>query len=85
MDSKAENNEEKGLKEDYSIKPTLPKKYVSYPDNIESDSEDDMFWFLKTKFGKHWPRKETCNKQNLDRKWNEFPTVFLSPENKGFE
>ena len=82
---KLKNNEEKSLREDYSIKPTLPERYPSYPDNIDSDSEEDMFWFLKTKFGKHWPSKETCNNQNLIREWSEFPTVFLSPENKGFE
>ena len=82
---KFKNNEERSLKEDYSIKPTLPEKYPSYPDNIDANSEEDIFWFLKKKFGKHWPTKETCNNQNLKRKWSEFPTVFLSPENKGFE
>ena len=82
---KFKNNEERSLKEDYSIKPTLPEKYPSYQDNIDANSEEDIFWFLKKKFGKHWPTKETCNNQNLKRKWNEFPTVFLSPENKGFE
>ena len=82
---KSNANDEKGLKDDYSILPTLPEKYPHYPDNVSAEKEEDNFWHLKKVFGKHWPTKEVCDKQNLKLEWNEFATVFLSPENKGFE
>ena len=82
---RANTNDEKGLKDDYSIRPTLPEKYPNFPEDSHNKAKDDNSWHLKKIFGSHWPTKEACDKQNLKREWNEYPTVFLSPENKGFE
>jgi hypothetical protein len=34
-----------------------------------------------------WPSERECREEWGDRppQWSEYPTVFLSPENKGFE
>ena len=35
---------------------------------------------------KDWPSKEECdNHVQKFPTWNEFPTTYMSPENKGFE
>ena len=78
---------------DHGIRPTLSEKYTTYPDETDGINGDDklpkyrkgpMFW-LKKMYGEDWPTKEICKKYNLKKDWFEYPTVFLSPENKGFE
>ena len=94
--TKSKVDTQSGLKDDYNIRPTLPPKYPEYLDEFEDtdDDDDDLekdskdwrwhLWVKQTE-GSNWPTKEMCNEQNLKKEWNEYPTVFLSPENKGFE
>ena len=86
---KSKSGNEKSLKDDYDIRPTLPEMYSKYPDETDTQyykNSKKISWSqLKQMFGQDWPTKEICNLHNLKREWNEYPTVFLSPENKGFE
>jgi tetratricopeptide (TPR) repeat protein len=86
---KSKSGGEKSLNDDFDIRPTLPAMYSKYPDKMDSQYNKDskkVSWFhLKQIFGQDWPTKEICNLHNLKREWNEYPSVFLSPENKGFE
>ena len=94
--SKSKVNTKSDLKDDYHIRPTLPQKYFEYPktkrvwitgkgkNDIDQDSKD-IIEDIKDARGPDWPTKDICNEHNLKREWNEYPTVFLSPENKGFE
>jgi len=60
-------------------RPSLPAKYAVWPsEQAEKPAHSRS----------GWPSRETCDAARNGRpppKWNEFPTVFLSPENKGFE
>ena len=81
------------LKMDHGIRPTLPEKYTTYPDETDGINSNDRLqksrkgpmFLLKKMYGEDWPTKEICKKYNLKKDWFEYPTVFLSPENKGFE
>ena len=58
--------------------PSLPAKYGNWP-NIDENSN---LPFLKS----DWPTAIDCAAQASKKpEMNEYPTVFLSPENKGFE
>ena len=65
-------DKETSLIDDYDIRPTLPEKYPTFHNSNQM-------------FGPDWPTKEICKEHNLEKEWNDYPTVFLSPENKGFE
>ena len=81
------------LKMDHGIRPTLPEKYTTYPDEIGGINSNDRqqksrkgpMFRLKKMYGEDWPTKEICKKYDLKKDWFEYPTVFLSPENNGFE
>ena len=58
--------------------PSLPAKYKEWPENPNKESCP----FLSD----GWPTAVDCAAQASKKpQINEYPTVFLSPENKGFE
>lgn len=66
--------------------PTLRPKYGEWPeDQIKENDEENLFVAVHNK--PDWPTEEDCDTEWISRppQWNEFPTVFLSPENKGYE
>lgn len=59
-------------------KPSKPRKYAEFPKMPPEFS----FPYLNS----DWPTKADCASQMAKPpQWNEYPTVFMSPENKGFE
>ena len=69
------------LKGDYKIRPTLKPIYSKYPDEQDKGRRN-----LKTTKNPDWPTAEACDPTNMIKEWKEeYPTVFLSPESKGFE
>ena len=57
-----------------TLEPSKTPKYSFWPVEVGPFPWDDT----------QWPSAVQCT-SHLKPKWNEFPTVFLSPENKGFE
>ena len=58
------------------LEPSMPAKYEKLPENADKLSFEDP----------DWPSAVECSGQLAKQpKWNEYPTVFLSPENKGFK
>ncbi len=58
---------------DLGREPSKSPKYAKWPKK-------------KFKLKEGWPTESDCAAHfNNPPKWNEYPTVFLSPENKGFE
>lgn len=61
-------------------KPSLPPKYSEFPAAVSARETPRAYE------DPDWPREKDCRSQLAKPpQWNEYPTVFLSPENKGFE
>merc|ERR1711935_1205210 len=70
------SNEESLNSEEKSSEPSLPPKYSKWPDQKAILPFDDS----------DWPLSIDCTSQvSKLPKWNEYPSVFFSPENKGFD
>ena len=60
-------------------KPSKPPKYQEFPKS-SPDAAPPPYMNI------NWPTKTDCSSQMAKPpQWNEYPTVFMSPENKGFE
>ena len=69
-------NEEIGRKL-ADLEPSLPPKFDKWPEKSDKVANLD---------DPDWPTAVECTSQVVKHpQWNEFPTVFLSPENKGFK
>ena len=64
------------ISEEESLEPSLPAKYANWPKQKVTLPFDDS----------DWPSAIECTSQvSKQPKWNEYPSVFFSPENKGFK
>ncbi len=65
--------------------PTKPPKYAAWPETLTLGSKKDAA--VPDYDRPDWPTEADCDTEWISRppQWNEYPTVFLSPENKGFE
>lgn len=71
-----ENNDEAPLEEHDVPEPTLPVKYANWPDTRPALPFEDS----------EWPSPMQCAGQvSKEPQWNEYPTVFMSPEDKGYD
>ncbi|CAH1785951.1 unnamed protein product [Owenia fusiformis] len=76
---------------DSEYKPNIPEPTVDYAKPIKpplyngktsKEPESDSLLFKD----KDWPSKDECDRYvQKFPSWNEFPTTYLPPENKGFE
>ena len=64
------------------MKPSLPPLYDEWPPSIAEGIGSISEPILRAT----WPSESDCGSQKVRApQWNEYPTVFMSPENKGFE
>lgn len=63
-------------KEEPKVLPTLPVKYTNWPETRPALPFEDS----------EWPSPMQCASQvSKEPQWNEYPTVFMSPEDKGYD
>ena len=84
--SKEEDEQEEEIGE--ADLPTLDPLYVSWPELSPAyrQSEEGADASLPPHLRPEWPTDEVCASNSADQlRWDAYPTVFLSPGNKGFE
>ena len=97
-EEKEEEEEEELLEEEHL--PTLDPMFVSWPElpvaaasggggddgDDSSSSSSSSSRLLPAYLRPDWPTDEVCSSEGASQlRWDDYPTAFLSPENKGFE